>query len=401
MYDLCDWFREGLVVIKGLPGVGKTLLAAKAATCFNKVAWFTFYETAERLAKYLASAGLNPPLHVFDLVSVKENAAAEYLVEKVLELRPDAVVIDGINALASEIERELLHAVFYHGLSRDGPVIVIKEGTEVTPTDYVADTIIEVEHKIFEDGVSIRHIKILKARGRSVRYASLPYIITEESPVVVLPREESREPPTERFTTGAPELDQALNGGVLKGSMVAVVGPPDGLASKLMVLTAVALTRSGHRVLYHHHKVVPTFVKFAEALGVNWRLPGLTWRYHPVADHKSLAWWYKSASMINREKYDVHFADQYEQVAVVAGKPLLIEAARLYQSTLTYPVTTVLVFNSHDVWRDVAKDVGSLADYVFIFRRNTLTAYAPDIAEPLRFKFTVDWNKRRVIFAKT
>jgi RecA-superfamily ATPases implicated in signal transduction len=181
---------------------------------------------------------------------------------------------------------------------------------------------------------------------------------------------------------------------------VAVVGPVDGLASKLMVLTAAELARRGQKVLYHHHKLVPTFVKFAEALGVKWQRPGIRWFYHPVAEHKSLAWWYVSASLMNRERYDVHFADQYEQVAVTAGADLLIEAVRLYQSVLNHPVTTVVVFNSYDVWRDISSRAGSLVDYVFIFDIDRLTAYTPEAAQPLQFNFRVDTEKRRVVFTK-
>jgi circadian clock protein KaiC len=154
----------------------------------------------------------------------------------------------------------------------------------------LADVILEVEHRLLEGGVSIRYVKVLKARGRFVRYKSLPYVVAEEGPVVIVPREEARQPPGDRLTTGAPEIDEALGGGVLRGSLVAVVGPVDGLASKLMVLTAAELARRGQKVLYHHHKIVPTFVKFAEALGVKWQRLGIRWFYHPVAEHKSLAW---------------------------------------------------------------------------------------------------------------
>jgi len=397
---ISDLVNEGVVLVKGLPGAGKTLLAAKAVSRFNNVVWFTFYETAERLAKYLSSVGLKPPRHVFDLVTVRDKTTVEYIVETTLQLNPDAVVVDGLSALNLGDERELVHAVFYHGISRNIPVILIREGTDISPADYLADVILEVEHRLLEGGVSIRNVKVLKARGRSVRYTSLPYVITEEGPVVVEPREDARQPPGDRLTTGSPEIDEALGGGVLRGSLVAVVGPVDGLASKLMVLTAAELARRGQKVLYHHHKIVPTFVKFAEALGVKWQRPEIRWFYHPVAERKSLAWWYTSASMINRERYDVHFVDQYEQVAVTAGADLLIEAARVYQSVINYPVTTVLVFNSHDVWRDIASKVGSLVDYVFIFDKDTLTAYTPETAQPLQFKFRVDTEKRRVVYTK-
>jgi len=398
--NISDLVNEGVVLVKGPPGAGKTLLAAKAVSRFNNVVWFTFYETADRLAKYLSSVGLKPPRHVFDLVTVRDKAAVEYVVETTLQLNPDAVVVDGLSALNLGDERELVHAVFYHGISRNIPVILIKEGTDISPADYLADVILEVDHRLLESGVSIRYVKVLKARGRPVRYASRPYVITEEGPVVIAPREDARQPPGDRLTTGSPELDEALGGGVLRGSLVAVVGPVDGLASKLMVLTAAELARRGQKVLYHHHKVVPTFVKFAEALGVKWQRPGIRWLYHPVADHKSLTWWYAIASLMNRERYDVHFADQYEQVAVTAGADLLIEAARVYQSVLNHPVTTVVVFNSHDVWRDISSKAGSLVDYVFIFDKDTLTAYTPEATQPLQFNFRVDTEKRRVVFTK-
>ncbi len=399
--NISDLVNEGVVLVKGLPGAGKTLLAAKAVSRFNNVIWFTFYETAERLAKYLSFVGLKPPRHVFDLVTVRDKAAVEYVVETTLQLNPDAVVVDGLSALNLGDERELVHAVFYHGISRNIPVILIREGTDISPADYLADVILEVDHRLLEGGVSIRYVKVLKARGRFVRYKSLPYVITEEGPVVIEPREDARQPPGDRLTTGAPEIDEALGGGVLRGSLVAVVGPVDGLASKLMVLTAAELARRGQKVLYHHHhKVVPTFVKFAEALGVKWQTSGIDWIYHPVAEHKSLAWSYINASKINREKYVVHFADQYEQVAVTAGADLLIEAARVYQSVVNHPVTTIFIFNSYDVWRDIASKVGSLVDYVFIFGKDTLTAYTPETAQPLQFKFHVDTEKRRVVYTK-
>jgi len=51
--------------------------------------------------------------------------------------------------------------------------------------------------------------------------------------VVIEPREGAREPPGDRLTTSSPDVDEALEGGVLRGSLVAVVGPVDGLASNI------------------------------------------------------------------------------------------------------------------------------------------------------------------------
>ncbi|WP_148682873.1 recombinase RecA [Pyrobaculum ferrireducens] len=398
--NLEELFSEGVIVVKGLPGAGKTLLVAKAVSRFRKATWFTFYETEERLRRYLASVGTTPPAYIFDMVTTGEKAVVEYIVEKVAQLRPDVVVVDGVNAIAGEGERELVHAVFYHGISRESPVIFIKEGVEVTPADYIADVIIEVEHQVYESGASIRYVKLLKTRGKPLKYAKLPFVITESGPFVITPIEKSKELPSDRLTTGAPEIDEAIGGGVWRGTLVAVVGPPDGLASKLMVLTAAELARRGSRVLYHHHKVAPTFTKFAESLGVRWQVPNIEWFYHPVVEHKSLTWWFKSAEMVNRGRFDVHFADQYEQVVSSTGPELLVEAARLYQSLVNYPTTTVLVFNSYDAWDSASLYLGSLVDYVFKFRHGELEAHTPESPVPIRFQFKIDEQRRRVVYTR-
>jgi circadian clock protein KaiC len=114
-------------------------------------------------------------------------------------------------------ERELVHAVFCHGIFRNIPVILIREGTDISPADYLTDVILEVDHRLLEGGVSIRYVKLLKARGRLVRYTSLPYFITEEGLVVVEPSKETRELTGNRLTTGYPEIDEALGDGVLRG----------------------------------------------------------------------------------------------------------------------------------------------------------------------------------------
>jgi len=388
---------QGVVVIKGLPGAGKTLLAARAASELGGAAWFTFYETAERLAKYLASAGLKPPRYVFDLVSVRDKSPVDFIVEKVLSLRPDVVVVDGISALTADGERELIHAVFYHGISREMPVILIKEGVEVSPADYVADTIIEVEHRI-EEGISIRNIKVLKARGRPVRYASLPYIITEEGPVVIEPREESREPPSERLATGLPGLDEALGGGLLRGSVAAVVGPPDGLASKLAAVAAINMAGRGYKVLYHHHKVVPAFLKFAEALGLDWRAQGVEWVYHPAAEHGDLALCWNEAVRVDRGGYDVHFIDHFEQVVALTSAGFLIDSLQVYLSALERPVVTISLFNSYSAWSEVERASGSLFDYILILRGDRVEVHAPDLATPLELRWAVDRGRKTVAF---
>jgi KaiC/GvpD/RAD55 family RecA-like ATPase len=223
-------------------------------------------------------------------------------------------------------------------------------------------------------------------------------ILAKGGPRLVSAPREARKVPSQRLTTGAPEIDREINGGVIAGSYVVVAGPPDGLASKLMVLTATALARSGRKVLYHHHKQIPIFIKFAESLGVDLSSKNLLWYYHPVEEHGDVAWWYRSAEMVNEMGVDVHFADNYEQVLAVAGLERVAEAAQIYQASLRRETTTILVINSLAVWRSASRLLGSIPDYVFLFKRGLLTAYTPERIEPLRFRYKL--VGRRVVFEK-
>jgi circadian clock protein KaiC len=380
-----DLFREGVVLVRGLPGAGKTLLVARAVSGFGNVAWFTFYETEERLARYLASVGLRPPAHVFDLVSVREKAPVEFIVEKVLELKPDAVVVDGLSALAAEGERELVHAIFYHGISRDRPVILIKEGVETTSADYVADTIIEVEHKLLEGGVSIRNVKILKARGRAVRYVSLPYVITEEGPVVITPREEGRPSPVRRIPTGLTEVDSALGGGWLEGSFVAVVGPPDGLASKLMAVSVGWLAMQGYKILYSYHKPTASFIKTAENLGFD--TSRIDWRFSFPSKAKSLHWWYEMFSLAARGGYDGVVFDQME---LLGGEVVyLLEGVAAVCGAGRCPLVA-FIFNSYRIWREAGDKIASLMDYILVLKRRRIILHTPDRLQPHIFNWGLD-----------
>jgi KaiC/GvpD/RAD55 family RecA-like ATPase len=393
-----ELFEEGLTLIKGPPGSGKTTLAAWAAARHKNSAWFTFYESESRLLRFLSSIGLDPPRHIFDMVSTAHRKeAVEAILKTIQEVKPDFVVVDGLNALTPEGERELVHNLFYHLLSSLMPVVLIREGEEVTATDYIADNVILLGYRQSERGSS-RHLAVVKSRGRLVEPSVFRFVLAKGGPKFILPPREAKKVSGERLTTGAPELDREINGGVIAGSYVVVVGPPDGLASKLMVITASTLAAAGKKVLYHHHKQIPTFVKFAESLGVKTDVKGLFWYYHPIEEHKDLTWWYRSAEMANEMGIDVHFADQYEQVIAVAGPETIAEAAQLYQATLRRGTTTVLVINSHAIWRRVAPLLGSIPDYTFLFKHGTLTAYTPERTEPLRFRYKL--VGRRVVFEK-
>ncbi len=167
---ISDLFNEGVVLVKGLPGA----FSGEGGLSFQQRCVVHVLQTADRLVKYLSSVGIKPPRHVFDLVSVRDKAAVEYIVETTLQLNPRRSRHRRAERVESWGRAGACTRGFYHGISRQIPVILIKEDTDVSLADYLTDVILEVGHRLLEGGVSIRYVKVLKVRGRFVRYTSLP-----------------------------------------------------------------------------------------------------------------------------------------------------------------------------------------------------------------------------------
>lgn len=389
--DILEILASGMSVIKGPPGGGKTVLAAWAASRFPKATWFTCYETEDRLKKYLASVGIQPPAYIFDMASAGDHSALlQFIIDKVLSIKPDFLVLDGVNTVLKEDERALAHMLFYHGISRDTPVVLIKEGIDITPIDHIADNIIEVHHKTSKSGDSYRYVKFVKSRGRHISNYVLPYVITSMGPAIVPPRREPYELSTELIPTKIVELDNALGGGILKGSHVALVGPEGGLASKIAISIAAKLATRGNKVSYYYHKTYFTPLKYAERLDIA-GLSEVHWRYHPAVDHKNLEWYYITAKYITQRGFDIFIEDQYEQVAATVDPEVLVEGLRLFDVALEKPFTKFYVFNLPQIWRKTSPIFTTAMDYIFYLTPDRVKIYTPHLGRPI--VFSINWEK--------
>ncbi len=395
-----DFFGEGLSVIKGLPGSGKTTLAATVACNYGRIVWFTFYEERERLRAKLKQLGLCEPTYIYDLPSLGDGIIADYLVEKIADKRPDIVVVDGVNALNVEDERRFSHLVLHKGLASVTPLLTIKEGLDTSPIDYIADNLVELRYKFVRGFSLVREMRIVKTRGYPTHMHLVYFDIVEGRGIVFFtPRGTPLGIRGDRITTGAPEVDDVLGGGVEVGSIVAVAGPPTGIASKLLVLTAIAVAEKGYKVLYHHHYKFPTFMVFAEQLGARVDNPNITWLFHPVEEHMSVGWWYKSASLVTDGNYTLHVADNYEIVVPLVGRQMIYRAVSLYRDLVGDRAVTVPVFNSIRIWNRLAENLGGLVDYIFIFtNRHLVIRKTPNFLGPLKLRYSV--RGRRVVFER-
>ncbi len=267
--DFIELFREGLSLVYGRPGSGKTslMLYIFGSVLRWRTLWVSLYETRDQIARETATLGLSADnVDVVDLVAVSpREALMDIIIDRAHGY--DALVIDGVNALGSH--REISSVL--HRMARNVPITVIGErDLKESPLAYVADNIIEVIHVLKGSG-QYRYIRVLKSRGRSPTVPVLGLIIGR-SVILVSPKVRhmsdevlSLDVDRVRFPRGAEDFVSLLASsmpwirgvGISKGSRVAVEFSDVG-ALKPMILLGDA---------FHGRKLVVTeYVDALEAI---------------------------------------------------------------------------------------------------------------------------------------
>jgi len=158
--------QEGLTLIYGPPGAGKTSIAMRLADRLgNRVMWISTTEGPNFLTLAAKRVGASPEKFAFlDFPRAFREDIAKYVLEHAHEY--DVVVVDSVNGLASSIPslEKLAHSVFYQ-ISRDRPVILVAE-EEPRNLHYIADHVVHVWYKINSIGHLIRYVQLEKSRKR-------------------------------------------------------------------------------------------------------------------------------------------------------------------------------------------------------------------------------------------
>lgn len=296
-----------LYLVEGNPGTGKTTLALQflleGHKQGEKVLYVTLSESESELRTVAESHGWSlGGIGLFDLGSIKDRLQADeqYTVfhpaevelskttkricEEVDKLQPTRVVFDSLSEmrlLAREplrYRRQVLEfKQFFAG--RNCTVILLDDRT-AKETDLqvqsISHGVVLLERLVVEYGGARRRLTLSKMRGLQFREGHHDFVIRAGG-LVVYPRLVASQKKSNAVRTGAreeassgiPDLDLLLGGGIHYGTSTLVMGPAGSGKSTVITQYALNLAKQGERVIcYVFEETRDNFLKRAEGLGL-------------------------------------------------------------------------------------------------------------------------------------
>jgi len=298
---------DRLYLIQGDPGTGKTTLALQflleGLKRGEKVLFITLSETQDELAAVARSHGWDlDGVHVFELSAAQQNRSAEQntlfhpsevelnevtqvLLDEVERLSPSRVVLDSLSELrllaqnALRFRRQIL-ALKQHFVGKRSTVMLLDDRNAGTggleaQAHTVAHGVMELEQLAPEYGAERRRLRIAKLRGVSFRggYHDLQIV---EGGLRVFPRlvaQEHRNGYVRNLvSSGVPELDALVGGGIARGTSMLIMGPAgSGKSTLAMQYVCSALERGEHAAMFLFDEGLDTMLARADGVKIDLR----------------------------------------------------------------------------------------------------------------------------------
>ena len=275
---------ERLYLVEGMPGAGKTTLALQflmAGVRINeRVLYVTLSETENELQAVAASHGWNlDGIHVHEVIAsenlldpaqqhtmfhpseVEMGDTTRDISAAVEALKPQRVVIDSLSELrllASNPLRYRRQILAYKQFfsRRACTVLMLDDQPQVTDMEIrsIAHGVINLDQTESNYGISRRRIRVIKYRGVASLDGYHDYKILRGG-VRVFPRLVT--PGTQvlkkrsQISTGIPELDTQLGGGIEMGTTTMIGGPPGtGKSTLAAQFVAACLDRGDNAAMF-------------------------------------------------------------------------------------------------------------------------------------------------------
>ena len=297
--------RGYLYLIEGESGAGKTTVGLQFLQDGRRrgeaTLWISLSETQSELRQTAESHGwsldgveLCNPLarkraahpdeqySFFSPADVELEEIRSAILEAVERVQPTRVVFDpfsDIRHLARDVLRYRRHLVYLREFFSDKgtTVLLMQEMTRDTPGDLQAEALVHGYMTLQQDapeyGGQRRRLRVHKMRGMAFRDGYHDFRI-ETGGINVFPRlvpsDHVGDELEETISSGVPELDALLGGGIDRGSSVLILGTAGVGKSTLAAQYAVAAARRDEQVaLFIFDETMRTFRARSERLGLS------------------------------------------------------------------------------------------------------------------------------------
>lgn len=284
-------------LVRGPPGAGKTLFGVhfltKGVKTDDNCLYINLGEPEEILRQDVAKFGFefgdvefldlapskeefaaDATYNVFSAAEVEGPSVASEVTAKVEEFEPNRVVIDPSTQLryiatdAHQFRKQMLALLRFlreHGAT----TVFTSQQTEATPDDdlqFLSDGVIHLDQS------ESRTLKVTKLRGSDFQRGYHSIRVTDDglqcAPQLV-PDQHSGQFTAETISSGVPELDELLHGGIERGTVTFLSGPTGvGKTTTGLQFMKEAAGRGENSVLYSFEEGTETLLHRAEAVNI-------------------------------------------------------------------------------------------------------------------------------------
>lgn len=401
---------DRLYLLEGTPGTGKTTLALQflldGAARNERSLYVTLSETADELRAAAASHGWSlDNIDVYELVNelgldpdseqsilhpseIELGETVREVITRVESLKPERVVFDSLSELRLLAQNPLRYrrqilALKHFFSKRSCTVLMLDDRTSEAGDPQlhsIAHGVISLDQMPREFGSERRRLRIVKMRGIKFRGGYHDFVM-ETGGIEVFPRLVAADHhatfDAQARSTGSPELDALLGGGLVPGTNTLLLGPSGvGKTTTAMRCMLAALDRGEAATYYLFDEGLGTLIARAALLGMDLR---------PHLDSGRLTLTQIDPAELSPGEFAAIVRHAVEQrgstfVAVdslnaylhaMPGEEYLVLQMHELLSYLNQKgVTTLLVLGQHGVIGEVRTDIdlSYLSDCILLFR---------------------------------